>query len=138
MQDGVAVAQMNLESGNYVGLEECVYQTWDIPHETKDLIDSLVMSSFATYMNTWKKFASFFGSPAPLIGLKARTVDMGKDAWMKQCHLSDPIFERGEPGVSVPMLDRFWRIYECASRRQIQHHVAAGEKVDCGRIAGNQ
>lgn len=131
MQDGIVVAQKDLEAGTYVGLEECVHQTWDIPHEAKVLVDSMVAASVATGMSAWKRITLLFGSPAPLVGLNAKTVDMGKDAWMTDCHLSDPTFASGTLGVSTPMLDRFWRIYECASRRQLKQRVPAGERVDC-------
>jgi hypothetical protein len=131
MQEGEAIALQDLESGMYVGLEECVHQTWDIPHAAKTLIDSMIESSIATHMNVWKKLTTLFGSPAPLVGLKSKTVDLGKDIWLQNCRLSDSLSERGEPGVALPMLDRFWRIYECASRRQVQQTVPVGSKVEC-------
>ncbi|CAB9496572.1 Polyamine aminopropyltransferase [Seminavis robusta] len=129
--NGQVVATTDIPAGTLLGLEECVQHTWDIPHNSNNLIDSFASlnDSSSTLWKSWHLLTSRYGMAAPLVGEKAMLLDMGIDVWQRQCFEAETLLESLEPGVLDPMLERFWRIQSCAAKRRIQEDVAAGTNM---------
>ena len=128
-----AVAVQDLEPNQYLGLEECVEQSWDIPHSVVGLIEELASSVSVgeTASSSFYQLFQSYGMPATLVGEKAMTLDLGRDTWMKQCPVIQYPLESVAEGISNPMLERFWRIHTCAATRQIQQPISRGAPVPC-------
>ena len=132
LQEGAVVALQDLEPGTHLGLDECVGQTWDIPHNAAIVIDALVTSLGASFRLTpLARLIHSFGMPALLRGERAMSMDMGQDVWMKQCPVTHSLLEPIVEGVSNAMLDRFWRIHTCAATRSVKQRFSAGSEVPC-------
>jgi spermidine synthase len=101
-------ATTGIGAGTYLELEECVHQTLDIPRHAATLIDSFASGS--TEWQSWQTLLAENGMPALTLGDGTLVVDMGSPA-------NESMLEPLEAGVPNPMLERFWRIHECASRQ---------------------
>jgi spermidine synthase len=112
-------ATSDIDEDTYLGLEKCVYHTWDVPHDAAILIDSFACES--AEWEPWRTVMSENGMPALTLGGGTLVVDMGHPGWQRRS--KESMLEPLEAGVPNPMLERYWRIHECASKRLAKEKV---------------
>jgi len=133
MINGKLIAKQDLELGSFIGLEECVYQTLDMPHDAIHTMKGLrEYTGGNSSWDSWISLVDQYGMPAAVYGEQAMILDLGLDVWMQQCPLTESPLEPIETGVSNAMLERYWRIHTCAAKRSVgDQSVSAGSPIEC-------
>lgn len=117
---GLTDVGLDLHPEMYVGLDECVHQTWGVPHSAATTIRSMANDNDTSIeMSVFEEAIRGFGRPWNLTGEQSTIMDMGNDLWRKDRRVTQPPIESVTEGENNPMLERFWRIHSCAASRRV-------------------